>query len=281
MIVTWARLRLASPSAGQGHVRQIPFSDWLNAQTGNLVAFQARDSSKPFAPLGNLGVVDYAGVRARDLGLSFGFSVTGTVSLRELPDGTGEVLVSVGFTNVLTRVSNSGGALILGYIFNELPGHPSRVPGLSNGHLQAKYIVPDPASPELDLAIVTFAGGGTLTQLKLNSEGEGPLRAAFGVPEGTPGKCILANTGVFNTRGGGATADGYPAERVDVRVADGADLDAVNASPTSSNASGSIRRHAVMNSGQQASDAVGATGSAISGSWGQLKARYCDQKASQ
>jgi len=266
-------------AAGVGKVRHIDFSDWLSAQGTFLVAFQGRDSSKPFSALGNLAVVDYAGKLAAASLLPLGTTTTGTVKVTRLPDGTGEVLVNANFSNALTYAFNSGGVRIFGYTRFEVAGGATAA--LSSGNLQAKYTVPDADNPELNLATVTFFGGGTLTQLKIHSEADGALRAGFGVPEGTPGKCMLENTGVFNTGGGGATADGFPAERVDVRVAGEADLDAVNASPTGTNAPGSTRKRAVMNSGQHASDAVGAAGSAISGSWGQLKARYRDQKATE
>jgi hypothetical protein len=263
---------------GAGHtVRQIPFSDWLNAQGTIVVAMQGRDSSKPFAPLGNLVVVDYAGTLAAAQGLSYGFSATGTVKVTTLSDGTGEVLVNLDVTNALTYAFNAGGNLIFGYTAAELASN-HKTPALSDGHFQAKYTVPDASHPELNLATVTFFGGGTITQIKFHTEGEGPLRAAFGVPEGTPGVCISENNGLLNTGGGGATADGYPAERVDVRVAGDADLGAINASPTGANAPASARKRAAMSSGQAG---AGAAGQAVTGSWGQIKALYRGDKPAQ
>jgi len=272
------QMRLASPGAAQ-KVHFIDFSDWLAAQTTQLVIWQAKDGPQANLPLSNTGVVDYAGKLAAFYHLPLGTSVTGTVKVTALPDGTGEVLVNVDFTNALTYAVNSGGTLIFGYTGPEVVG--GRTAALSSGHVQVNYIVPDADNPPLNLIPVIFSSAATVEQIKFHSDGDGALRAGFGVPEGTPGTCIVAQNGLFNTGGGGATADGFPVEHVDVHVAGGADLDAVNASPTGSNAPASIRRHAVMNSGLKAGDAVGTTGSAVSGSWGQLKARYRDQKASR
>jgi hypothetical protein len=258
-IATFLTAGVATPLV---RVRQVPLSTWLSSQTGSLVAFQARESSTPYSPLGNISVIDYAGARERELGLSFGYSATGSVAVRSLPDGTGEVSVNVQFTNALTRVSNSNGDLILGYIFASLPGDPSLVPGLSSGRVQAKYIVPDPESPELNLFTVAFSPGNTLTQLKFNSDGSGPLRSAFGVAEGTPGSCVVAETGIFTTNGGGATADGYPAERVDVSVVGG------NAVMVGGSAAQNV------NASSQTPGTDDTKGLVMRGSWGQLKSRY-------
>ena len=96
-------------------VVQIPFSDWLDAQTTSLVAFQARQSSMPFDTLANVGVVDYAGKLAADRHLSYGFSATGSVMLMQFTDGTGELLVNVDFTNAINYAYNVHGVLIFGY----------------------------------------------------------------------------------------------------------------------------------------------------------------------
>ena len=49
----------------------------------------------------------------------------------------------------------------------------------------------------------------------------GPLRAAFGVADGTPGRFHTTQNGIFMTSGGGATADGFPVERISLRVVEG------------------------------------------------------------
>ncbi len=232
-------------------VTQIPFSDWLAAQNGNVVGFQARTSSTPFAPLGNVGFVDYPGTLASGKNLSYGFSATGSVTLTTFEDGTGEVLVNEDFSNAIDFANNASGVRIFGYSAAELAATPSDTPALASGHLQAKYTVPDASHAELNLFNVTFLGAGTLTSLLFTSSATGPLRAGFGVPEGTPGISVEADTGIFGTNGGGATADGFPAEKVDGRAL---------AATTSASAA---------RSGGATTGDAGATGS-----WGRLKTLY-------
>lgn len=196
-------------------VSRIPFSDWLAAQGTTIIVFQASNGSQPFSPPGNIGVVDYAGKNAAANGLSYGFAANGSVTLRSFPDGTGEVNVNLDFSNAVTYVNDVNKVRIFGYRSIELAqgGGPA---ALSNGHLQARYTVSDASHPELDLVGAFFNGGGTGVQLKFHSAGRGPCRAGLGVPDGTPGECVISQTGVFDTGGGGATGDGWPVEHVDV-----------------------------------------------------------------
>ncbi len=140
---------------------------------------------------------------------------------------------------------------IFAYSPAELAATPSDTPALASGHLQAKYTVADASHAELNLFNVTFLDAGTLTALSFHSSATGALRAGFGVPEGTPGACNEEDTGIFNTSGGGATADGFPAEKVDVRAL----------APTTS-------ASVVKAGGATAGDAKG------SPSWGRLKTLY-------
>jgi hypothetical protein len=265
-LVATVLLLTSASLAGAGgqklsQVTRIPLSDWLAAQGGTLVAFQARTSSAPNAPLGNLGVVDYAGVRAAANGLSYGFSANGSVTLMQFEDGTGEVNVNLDFSNAINWANDVNGVRIFAYSPGELAASPTATPGLASGHLQAKYTVPDASHPTLDLATVAFFGGGKLVQLKFHSTGMGPLRAGFGVADGTPGQCNEENTGLFNTSGGGATADAYPCEKVDVRATGG----------TSAVVSAAAGRTATP--GASSGGGVNAARPAA-GSWGAIKVLY-------
>jgi hypothetical protein len=51
-------------------------------------------------------------------------------------------------------------------------------------------------------------------------------------PDGTPGQCNVIQTGLFMTHFKGATADGFPAERVDLRQAGGGPLSLRPAAPS-------------------------------------------------
>jgi hypothetical protein len=265
LVATFLLLTSASVAGAGGQkmsqVTRIPFSDWLAAQTGTLVAFQARTSSEPNAPLGNLGVVDYAGIRAAANALSYGFSANGTVTLKQNEDGTGEVNVNVDFSNAINWVNDVNGVRIFGYSPGELAASPAATPGLASGHLQAKYTVPDASHASLDLAAVTFFGAGTMVQLKFHSTGMGPLRPGFGVADGTPGQCNEENNGLFNTSGGGATADAFPCEKVDVRATGGAS--AVVSAAAGRTATPAAAAGGGVNAGR-----------AAAGSWGAIKVLY-------
>jgi len=197
-------------------VRRISITDWLAAQTKSVVGMQGRESSKPNSPLGEIVYIDYAGQNVADAGLSYGFTASGGATVRTLTDGSGEVLVDLSFSNAVTEAYDKDFHLIFGYWTTALKT-PGAMPALSSGHIQAKYTVPDANTADLDLYDVTFNGGGTLTQIKFHSSGQGTCHAALGVPEGTPGICIADDNGIFNTSGGGATSDLYPLEHVDVR----------------------------------------------------------------
>jgi len=93
-----------------------------------------------------------------------------------------------------------------------------------------------PGDPLPDLVNAFILGnalpGRELRTLGFNSSGDGPLRAAAGVPDGTPGRCSVIQTGLFMTHFKGATADGFPAERVDLRQAGGGPLNMRPATPS-------------------------------------------------
>lgn len=207
------------PAAAQPSIRQIPFASWLDAQGTNFFTFFARSGPQSEPPVvGNL--VSYEGFGTGAYGHSYGLSVTGSVTARTLDDGTAEVVASIRFSNVITVAYGPGATgKIMGYEPDEL-GSPDRSPALSSGHLQVTYITSNPSSPVLDLSAVL--GGLGVRRIAFSATGSGPLRAAFGVLEGTPGRCVAVQTGLLDIPGGGATGDGFPVEHVEVHVAGGA-----------------------------------------------------------
>jgi len=233
LLAAHASFALAAPASNDRavQVRRISITDWLAAQTTSVVGMQGRESSKPNSPLGQIVYIDYAGTNVASKGLSYGFAATGGATVRTLPDGSGEVLVDLSFANAVTEAYDKDLNLIFGYWVTALKT-TAATPALSNGHIQAKYTVPDADAADLNLVDVTFLGGGTLTQIKFHSSGQGVCHAALGVPEGTPGICIADDNGIFNTSGGGATNDLYPLEHVDVRPLGNAVVTASSSSST-------------------------------------------------
>jgi hypothetical protein len=201
--------------------RQRSFSDWLSAQgtvnPGNCASTILAWLTPDFVTFAR---ADYSGKICDCITANGGPAFTpefhGTVTERDLPDGTAEIQVIHHFTNthVVARDNTQGGnpaPAILGYNATELFGHPELPSAVASGVLQAKFIIAHPGDPLPDLAAANY-----LT-LSIRFQGSGPLRAAFGVAEGTPGKLLVNQTGLFNNPGqGNGVADSFPAELVRV-----------------------------------------------------------------
>jgi hypothetical protein len=81
-----------------------------------------------------------------------------------------------------------------------------------------KNTAPGAPLPDLVNAFIlgNTAPGQELRTLAFRSDGDGPLHAAFGVAEGTPGHLTVSQTGILMTGFHGATSDAFPVERVDL-----------------------------------------------------------------
>lgn len=219
-LVLVATVGLAHPKAVG--TRQRPFSEWLSAQ-GNITV-NATCASTVVAWLtpdfATFARADYAGTIGACItshgGPEFHPEIGGTVTERDLPDGRAEIVVIHHFKNayVVARDPNQPGTpspAILGYNPGELFGHPELQSALASGVIQVKFIIDQPGDPLPRLF--------NAISLSVNArfQGSGPLRAAFGVDEGTPGKVVVSQTGLFNTPGqGNGVADSFPAELVHV-----------------------------------------------------------------
>jgi hypothetical protein len=60
--------------------------------------------------------------------------------------------------------------------------------------------------------------GQVLEKLLFVVNADGTLRAAFGVPDGTPGSAHTTQRGLFTVPGEGIPADRFPTERVEFRA---------------------------------------------------------------
>lgn len=179
--------------------------------------------------------VDYTGLGASYLashgGPSLGTQVSGTVSERPLADGRAQVSVNLHTDRALTWAiplpanDLATDPLYFGYRGTDLLADPSLNPALSSSDLQAVFINTAPGAPLPDLVTAFILGealpGQELVMLAFRSRGPGRLRAPFGVPDGTPGRCTVVNTGLFQTPFKGAVADAFPAEHVQLQVVGG------------------------------------------------------------
>jgi len=207
---------------GRAHSR--PFSDFLDAQ-GSLLRPDGRpvitgwiDESFSY-----LSVVDATGKLGAWIeshgGPTIGTTVRGTVMERELEDGTAEVVVNEEFTNAYAFTRSLAGLIVHGYPALELAGHPERQPVLAGGFLQIKFHLSSPGAPIPDLFQTEDQ---ELSSLSFRAQAFGPLRAEFGVAEGTPGSTIVSQSGIFHTRSNGELDEtGYAAEIVSVQVMGG------------------------------------------------------------
>jgi hypothetical protein len=173
---------------------------------------------------GRLASVDYAGLANEWIegesggAVSFGTETSGTVVERPLEDGRAEVLVLLKTRNALTWVTEGAdftNALLFG---NRAPDvlNDSEEPALGNSFLQVKFINTAPGDPLPDLIQLIFFPEEGQEQLffALRASAKGELKETFGVPDGTPGKATVTQTGLFMTPFMGAVEDGFPVERI-------------------------------------------------------------------
>jgi hypothetical protein len=212
-----------------------PFSDFLSAQGSTSLFFPPVSDYVGWAnnnPQTLFALVDYAGLAATYLqnngGPTLGTTVSGSVSEHRLTDGRAEVTVVVHAQKALSwAVACCTGDIgtdppQFGYRASDLLADPSLTPGLSSVSMTVRFTNDAPGAPLPDLVDAFILGNATAGQqlkfLRFESSGTGPLRAAFGVPDGTPGLLQVKQTGVLMGSGQGALADGFPAERVELRV---------------------------------------------------------------
>jgi hypothetical protein len=234
----------ANTHGAEGNQR--PIADFLSAQ-GTTMVFNTpvRDQIAWFSavapppvrrPPVRFALVDYCGfadeyLQSIDPSLALGTSTGGSVTERPLSDGRAEVTVILHTTSALTWALNinlsdpnfdpNAAPTDFGFRAAELALFPDLTePALGESHLKMVFRNTSPGAPLPDLVNAFVLGnaepGQELISLAFRSDSEGPLHASFGVPEGTPGQCVVTQTGITMSGSHGATADAFPAERVDL-----------------------------------------------------------------
>jgi len=209
---------------------QRPISDFLSAQgtycldldgmpppcdlfvppSPNMVGWTVSPAFQIFA------LLDYAGLANNYLvsqgGTSLGTTISGSINERPLADGRAEVSVTLRTKNALVWVSDIStefpGPLLLGHRVDQVLA--GATPALAESTFRIVFINTAPGAPLPDLIQLGFAPlpGQESKFLSIYARGTGPF------PDGSPGEVVIVQTGV--TPGGGATADGFPAERIDL-----------------------------------------------------------------
>lgn len=142
-----------------------------------------------------------------------GTTYTGWVKERPLADGTAEITVRVhvknAFTGARLLTETGPGPAVFGYLSREVAaGSP---PVLGQGTFSITYINTAPGAPLPDFCDVIFSEENTWQVSKIHATGSatGPLRATFGVPEGTPGRLNLVEVYRELTQAGSEVAKGH------------------------------------------------------------------------
>lgn len=190
-------------------------------QQGNVQP--VRCASVDYAGLANAKIEELSGGT-----ISFGTTTSGTVTERPLADGRAEVSVRLHTNNALIWVASGGDNNTCDFATDPLLfGH--RVPdvlagadaALGESFLQVKFVNTAPGAPLPDLEQLIFApepGQEFPSFISFTARADGTLQGNFGVPDGTPGRAEVIQTGLFMTQFKGATGDAFPAERINLQV---------------------------------------------------------------
>jgi hypothetical protein len=197
------------------------FTAWDNA--GEVPSEEIRGASVDYAGLANDWIEGASGGA-----VSFGTTFDGTIIERPLADGRVAVQVQLHTHNALAwaiapdeqgNLDFGSGTLLFGHRAPEVLAGAE--PALAESFLKVTFINTGPGVPIPDLLQLFFAPepGQEVTFLGFHAHGSGPLRAAFGVPDGTPGRLTVTQTALleFETLPPGSD-DNFPAERVELQA---------------------------------------------------------------
>ncbi len=213
-------------------VRFRPIEDFIMAQGTLVPLYEASDVWTDPDSMRAV-FVDYLGLANRWIeemsggALSLGTEIDGTVIERPLADGRAEVTVQLHTKNALTWAAvldpdavppdPPWGELLFGFYAQEVLD--GKTPVLGDSHFKWVFINDAPGAPLPDL-LSQFILGPTVEPMMLSFEASasGVFRDAFGVPEGTPGKMEVTQTGPFRALGLSYWISGWPAEHIHLRV---------------------------------------------------------------
>jgi hypothetical protein len=164
---------------------------------------------------------DYAGLADECAGGIFGTEMSGSITERPLADGRAEVHVRLRTTNALAWVVDGfdfNGPLLFGERLVADAGNCGMLPpdteaALGSSLLHVTFINTAPGAPLPDLIqlFVDPEEGQEILSMSFRGQASGLLA------NGTPGRVEVTQTGLFMTGFNGATADGFPAEKIIVQ----------------------------------------------------------------
>lgn len=171
--------------------------------------------------------IDFAGADARAIqqagGPNLGSTFTGSITEKPLADGTALVTVHVQGTNVFTyayAMPYSPDSLLFGHDSEEVAAGADAALGTSNFNLTFINTAPMAPLPDLAQLFVNPQPGQVPQRLSITGDATGTLRAAFGVPDGTPGEAHTAQVGLLMSPSPAIAGKGdFPSEFVHIEVA--------------------------------------------------------------
>lgn len=182
----------------------------------NFVGWSTGDDQQIWADHPRAASVDYLGVanqwlKERSQGrVDLGTTVEGTVTERELADGTALVSVNLHTKNALVWIvepdwTNERMWVEQPLLFGHRPWDvlAGQQPALGDSFFQVDVIIEKPGAPIPDL--VTWP---PLRTLSFRATADGPL------PDGRAAKAIIAQTTTYQAKGKSPKFDGYPAESI-------------------------------------------------------------------
>ena len=157
----------------------------------------------------------------------FGTTLDGSISEARSPGGLAKVNVTVHTSNALMRAfafdQDFNAIPLFGHLFGEVL--EGAEPTLGDALLKIGLTNTALGAPLPDYSQLTFcpAPGQALQFLAMRASASGPLRAGFGVPEGTPGRLEVTQTGLIGTSAianpdSRVGLDAFPAEHVIIRA---------------------------------------------------------------
>jgi hypothetical protein len=190
---------------------QRPIQQFVAAQTSQLFWFDPETGNSIFT--------DYSGRNDSLFQLGLGTTTDGTITERALPDGRARVHVVLHTRNAFTTGGfNFSSTGIFGHTIGQVLAGADAALGDSLLTVDFINTAPGAAMPNLISLIFNPQPGQVVEKLLFVVNADGTLRAAFGVPDGTPGSAHTTQRGLFTVPGEGIPADRFPSERVEFRV---------------------------------------------------------------
>lgn len=151
----------------------------------------------------------------------FGTVVDGSVSESALPSGLADVRIVMHTSNAYMRAFDAEFNPLFGY--GGAGGLQSQSLGDALIQVKLKNTAPGAPLPDINQLQLCPEPGQTWEVISLRARASGPLRAEFGVPEGTPGRLEVTQTGLIGTSSIASlrsrlAIDAFPAEKIIIRA---------------------------------------------------------------